>query len=114
MQDCKLAKTTALLASQVSQRNTLLTCLVHVNKLAKEVQISWQEWCSHVVSADGVIMEGKTVQIKLKGNSETGRAPMQRNLFRRQEDDETLCMPNGAPAGRFWLTDIDDLVETSR
>lgn len=67
-----------------------------------------------MLSADGIIMDGKTVQIKLKGNSETGREPMQRNFFRRQEDDETLCMPNGTPAGRLWLADIDDLVETSR
>ena len=67
-----------------------------------------------MLSADGIIMEGKTVQIKLKGNTETGRAPILRNLFRRQEDDETLCMPDGAPAGRLWLTEIDDLVETTR
>jgi hypothetical protein len=59
-------------------------------------------------------MEGKAVQIKLKGNTETARVPMQRNLFRRQEDDETLFMPDGLPAGRLWLNDIDDLVETSR
>lgn len=39
---------------------------------------------------------------------------MQRSLFRRQEDDEMLCMPDGAPAGRLWLNELDDLVETSR
>lgn len=55
-----------------------------------------------MLSADGIIMEGKTVQIKLKGNTETGTAPMQRNLFRRQDDDETLFMPDGSPAGRLW------------
>lgn len=65
-------------------------------------------------ASDGIILEGKTVQIKLKGNTETGRAPMQRSLFRRQEDDEMLCMPDGAPAGRLWLNELDDLVETSR
>ena len=37
-------------------------------------------------------MEGKTVYIKLKGNTETSKVPMQRNLFRRQEDDKMLCM----------------------
>lgn len=69
---------------------------------------------SAVGISDAIIMEGKTVLIKLKGNTETGRAPMQRTLFRREEDDETLFMPDGSPAGRLWLTDIDDLVETSR
>ena len=59
-------------------------------------------------------MEGKTVQIRFKGNTETARVPMQRNLCRGQEDDEMLFMPDGLPAGRLWLNDIDDLVETSR
>ena len=39
---------------------------------------------------------------------------MQRSLFRRQEDDEMMCMPDGAPAGRLWLNELDDLVETSK
>ena len=64
--------------------------------------------------ADAVILEGKIVQIQLKGDSETVRVLMQRNLFRRQEDEEMLFMPDGLPAGRLWLNDIDDLVETSR
>lgn len=69
---------------------------------------------SSLGASDAIILEGKIVQIKLKGNTETGRAPMQRSLFRRQEDDEMLCMPDGAPAGRLWLTELDDLVETNR
>ena len=54
------------------------------------------------------------MQIRFKGNTETARVPMQRNLCRGQEDDEMLFMPDGLPAGRLWLNDIDDLVETSR
>lgn len=60
------------------------------------------------------MMEGKTVQIQLPGNTETGIALMQQHLYRRQEDKETLYMPDGAPAGRLWLPGLDDLVETSR
>lgn len=88
-----------------------------VKKAVKHAQGSLQSPSnkdSAVGISDGIIMEGKTVQIKLKGNTETARVPMQRNLLRRQEDDEMLFMPDGLLAGRLWLNDIDDLVETSR
>ncbi|KAL3151213.1 hypothetical protein ABBQ38_013054 [Trebouxia sp. C0009 RCD-2024] len=83
-------------------------------KHAQGLSQSLDQKDSALAISDAIIMEGKTVQIKLDGNTETASAPMQRSLYRRREDDESLFMPDGLPAGRLWLTDIDDLVETSR
>lgn len=60
-------------------------------------------------------MREKTVNIQLKGDTETAEAPMQRRLYRRRDEDESkLFMPDGSPAGRLWLSDLDDLVGTKR
>lgn len=60
-------------------------------------------------------MEGKMVLIKLKGDAETAKKPMQRTLYRRPEESEsTLFMSDGSPAGRLWIDELDGLVETNR
>ena len=72
-------------------------------------------WYIAVLLAGGCIMEGKIVLIKLKGDAETAKKPMQRTLYRRpNESGSSLFTPDGSPAGRLWLNEVDDLVETKR
>lgn len=60
-------------------------------------------------------MDGKLVFIRLEGDPVTAKTPMQRTLYRRPNESESmLFMSDGSPAGRLWLPDIDDLVETKR
>lgn len=59
-------------------------------------------------------MKGKVVLIKLKGDPETAKEPMQRHLYRRADESETLFTPDGTPAGRLWMVDLDSLVGTTR
>ena len=107
---------TVMLASQVSIAHSLHNdCASTLQMTQAGFKLRWPCWYSHAVSADAIVMEGKMVQIKLKGNVETARAPIQRNLFWRHEEDESsLFTPNGLPAGRLWLNELDDLVETNR
>ncbi len=63
----------------------------------------------------GITMEGKLVYIKGNGDNDTSPALIQRSLFQRQDERQsTLFMADGRPAGRLWLKELDDLVETKR
>jgi hypothetical protein len=60
-------------------------------------------------------MEGKLVYIKRNGDNDIFAALIQRSLFQRQDESQsTLFMDDGRPAGRLWLQELDDLVETKR